>query len=133
MSIAGYVSPRMPVHYSHVRLKAKRDALAVLSDGPQTDGRVAIDVTKASPDAANEVQDVDNLVNVTGIEPVPPCLQSRLGKSLNALSGVAYTENQQNSRSSIVPKLSRSRKDQTKQKPRSCWAQAIRDALTVPA
>ena len=66
----------MPAHYSHVRLKAKRDALAVLSDGPQTDGRVAIDVTKASPDAANEVQDVDNLVDVTGIEPVTPCLQS---------------------------------------------------------
>ena len=46
-------------------------------------------------------------MDVTGIEPVTPCLQSRLGKTLNALSGVAYTETQRNSRSSIVPKLYR--------------------------
>jgi hypothetical protein len=32
-------------------------------------------------------------VDVTGIEPVTPCLQSRRGKTLKALSGVAYTEN----------------------------------------
>ena len=38
-------------------------------------------------------------MDVTGIEPVTPCLQSRPGKILTALSGVAYTENQQNSRS----------------------------------
>jgi len=47
------------------------------------------------------------LVNVVGIEAVTPCLQSRPGKTLNALSGVAYTENQRNSRSSNVPKLYR--------------------------
>src|SRR5215471_871416 len=47
------------------------------------------------------------LVDVTGIEPATSCLQSRLGKSLNALSGVAYTETLLNSRSSIVPKLYR--------------------------
>jgi hypothetical protein len=46
-------------------------------------------------------------VDVTGIEPVTPCLQSWEGKTLNALTGVAYTENQRNSRSSNVPKLSR--------------------------
>jgi len=40
------------------------------------------------------------LVDVTGIEPVTPCLQSRRGKTLKALSGdVAYTENQRNFRS----------------------------------
>jgi hypothetical protein len=49
------------------------------------------------------------LVDVTGIEPVTPCLQSRADKTLTALSGVAYTNRQRNSRSSIVPKLSRTR------------------------
>jgi len=33
-------------------------------------------------------------VDVTGIEPVTPCLQSIPGKMLTALSGVAYTGNQ---------------------------------------
>ena len=47
------------------------------------------------------------LVDVAGLEPAAPCLQSRLGKTLNALAGVAYAENQRNSRSSIVPKLYR--------------------------
>jgi hypothetical protein len=50
------------------------------------------------------------MVDVTGIEPVTPCLQSRRGKTLNALSGVAYTENQQNFRSlkctEVVPSCS---------------------------
>jgi len=42
-----------------------------------------------------------------GLERLTPCLQSRLGKTLNALAGVAYTENSQNPRSLIVPKLYR--------------------------
>src|SRR5262249_45093084 len=40
-----------------------------------------------------------------GLERLTPCLQSRLGKILNALSGVAYTEIQQDSRFSAVPKV----------------------------
>ena len=48
------------------------------------------------------------LVDVTGLEPAALCLQSRLGKTLNAFAGVAYTENQRNSRSPNVPKLYRS-------------------------
>jgi len=48
------------------------------------------------------------LVDVTGIEPATPCLQSREEKTLKCFDGVAYTENQRNSRSSNVPKLSRS-------------------------
>jgi hypothetical protein len=31
---------------------------------------------------------------VAGIEPATPCLQRTEGKTLTALSGVAYTENQ---------------------------------------
>ena len=36
------------------------------------------------------LQSEKKLVDVTGIEPATPCLQSRAGKTLNALSGVAY-------------------------------------------
>ncbi len=48
-------------------------------------------------------------MRVTGIEPVAPCLQSRAGKTLNALSGVAYTETDKIFALSNVPKLSRTR------------------------
>ena len=105
MSIAGHVSARMLAHYSHVRLNAKRDALAVLSDGPQTGGHVTRDVTNTSPDEANELQVAENMVDVTGIEPATPCLQTRQGKTLTALSGVAYTENQRNFRSLKCPEV----------------------------
>jgi integrase len=81
MSIAGHVSARMLAHYSHVRLNAKRDALAVLSGGSQTDGKVTSDVTNASPDAPCELQVVENMVDVAGIEPATPCLQSRCSPS----------------------------------------------------
>jgi len=47
------------------------------------------------------------LVDVTGIEPVTPCLQSRPGKILAALSGVAYTETDKILALSNVPKLYR--------------------------
>ena len=47
------------------------------------------------------------MVDVRGFEPLTPCLQSRLGKTLNAFAGVAYTENQRRSRFSNVPKLYR--------------------------
>jgi integrase len=81
MSIAGHVSARMLAHYSHVRLNAKRNALAGLSDGPERDGHVTIDVTKAAPDQTYELQVIENMVDVTGIEPVTPCLQSRCSPS----------------------------------------------------
>jgi len=48
-------------------------------------------------------------MDVRGLEPLTPCLQSRLRKTPNALSGVAYSTNQRNSRSSNVPKLYRER------------------------
>jgi integrase len=76
MSIAGHVSARMLAHYSHVRLKAKRDALAVLSDGPREDGHVTTNVTNAHADTADELHVVENMVDVTGFEPATSCLQS---------------------------------------------------------
>ena len=53
----------------------------------------------------NPLQSEKKLVDVTGIEPVTPCLQSRLGKTLKALSGVAYTENWRNFRSLKCPEV----------------------------
>ena len=47
------------------------------------------------------------MVDVTGIEPVTPCLQSRRGKTLKALSGVAYTETGEIVALLNVPKLHR--------------------------
>jgi hypothetical protein len=45
------------------------------------------------------------LVDVAGLEPAAPCLQTRQGKTLTALSGVAYTENQQDFRSLKYPEV----------------------------
>jgi len=49
----------------------------------------------------------EKLVDVTGIEPATPCLQSKVIKTLNALSGVAYTEIHKIFAPSNVPKLYR--------------------------
>src|SRR5215469_15794396 len=51
---------------------------------------------------------LEKMVDVRGFEPLTPCLQSRLGKTLNAFAGVACNEIHRNSRSSNVPKLYRS-------------------------
>jgi hypothetical protein len=45
------------------------------------------------------------LVDVTGLEPATPCLQRTEGKTLTALCGVAYTENQRNFRSLKYPEV----------------------------
>src|SRR5882762_9087621 len=47
----------------------------------------------------------ERLVDVAGLEPATPCLQTRQGKTLTALSGVAYTENQRNFRSLKCPEV----------------------------
>ena len=53
------------------------------------------------------VEKKNGLVDVAEFAPATPCLQSKEGEILNAFAGVAYTENQPNSRSSIILKLSR--------------------------
>jgi hypothetical protein len=60
-----------------------------------------VEVSRAAKDCTTQ----KNLVDVTGIEPVTPCLQSRRGKTLKALSGVAYTENWRNFRSLKCPEV----------------------------
>ena len=44
-------------------------------------------------------------MDVAGIEPATPCLQSWEGKTLNALTGVAYTESQLDFRSLKCPEV----------------------------
>jgi len=58
------------------------------SDGETSGNRVFKD--EVTERAGNK------LVDVIGIEPATPCLQSRAGKTLTALSGVAYTNCQRN-------------------------------------
>jgi integrase len=73
MAIAGHVSPKMLAHYSHVRLAAKRQALDALSK--KSEGTVTSQTT--SQNEVSEPQVLENLVDVRGLEPLTPCLQSR--------------------------------------------------------
>jgi integrase len=87
MAIAGHVSARMLNHYSHVRLDARRGALDALvrksSDTQELaqPSCVTGNVTNSPKDERGSAQPVENMVDVTGIEPVTPCLQSRCSPS----------------------------------------------------
>jgi integrase len=107
MSIAGHVSAKMLAHYSHVRLEAKRTALANLASRHTDVGYVTNHDTNELVKEVVEPQLTENMVDVRGFEPLTPCLQRGRSKILNGFVGVAYTENQRNSRFSVVPKLYR--------------------------
>ena len=77
MSIAGHVSQKMLAHYSHVRLESKRQALNALSKGVH--GVVTSQSTSQKQSSTPQV--LENLVDVAGIEPATPCLQSRCSPS----------------------------------------------------
>ena len=84
MSIAGHVSRKMLEHYSHIRLEAKREAVRVLSgtrEGQERTRHVTKHVTSDAPEAGLEPQLLENMVDVAGIEPATPCLQSRCSPS----------------------------------------------------
>jgi integrase len=88
MAIAGHVSARMLSHYSHVRFDARRIALDALASKASAGGAVAGEEGHVTNNVTNEVkpslsspQLVENMVDVTGIEPVTPCLQSRCSPS----------------------------------------------------
>ena len=81
MAIAGHVSPKMLSHYSHVRLAAKRTALANLSSASTVGSYVKNYVTNEAVRKKPQPQMIENMVDVTGIEPVTPCLQSRCSPS----------------------------------------------------
>jgi integrase len=77
MAIAGHVSPKMLAHYSHVRLEAKRQALNALAR--KIEGTVMSQTMSQNEPSSRQVLDL--VVDVTGIEPVTPCLQSRCSPS----------------------------------------------------
>jgi integrase len=81
LSIAGHVSARMLSHYSHVRLEAKRTALAALCNTAET--QVTSQTTSQARLSSRDLDlnSLENMVDVTGIEPVTPCLQSRCSPS----------------------------------------------------
>jgi len=87
MSIAGHISPRMLTLYSHVRMEAKRTALDALSVRPSTNegdsqAVMAQSTTQNRPrNPLNSCKSLKRLVDVTGIEPATPCLQSRCSPS----------------------------------------------------
>ena len=84
MSIAGHVSRKMLEHYSHIRLEAKREAVRVLSgvrEGQEMTRQVINHVTNEAPEAGPLPQPLENMVDVAGIEPATPCLQSRCSPS----------------------------------------------------
>jgi hypothetical protein len=85
MAIAGHVSPKMLAHYSHVRLAAKRTALASLSSTPTDGSYVTNHVTNESVREKPQSQVIENMVDVTGIEPVTPCLQRLFARKINNL------------------------------------------------
>jgi len=81
MSIAGHVSQKMLAHYSHVRLEAKRAALANLSSSPTDARHVTKNVTNGVVQKKGKPQLIENMVDVRGFEPLTPCLQSRCSPS----------------------------------------------------
>jgi integrase len=89
MSIAGHVSPKMLAHYSHVRLQAKRTALDSLSmkrpatsdAGGRTEG---YDTNHDTNEACEELRGwevVENMVELSGIEPLTSSLRTRRSPS----------------------------------------------------
>jgi integrase len=81
MSIAGHVSQRMLGHYSQIRLEAKRKALDALSTGDSRGGYGTKHGTTAASQFVRNPQVIEKMVDVTGIEPATPCLQSRCSPS----------------------------------------------------
>jgi integrase len=77
MAIAGHVSTKMLAHYSHVRLEAKRQALDALSK--KAEGTVTSQTTSQNQPPKPQVLNL--VVDVAGIEPATPCLQSRCSPS----------------------------------------------------
>ena len=88
MAIAGHVSARMLSHYSHVRFDARRNALDALVSKSSAGGVAAGEGSHVTNNVTNEAnaslggeQLIENMVDVTGIEPATPCLQSRCSPS----------------------------------------------------
>jgi Phage integrase family len=80
-SIAGHISPKMLELYSHIRLAAKRTAVDALSSGESDGSYGTKDDTNDEVNERSQPQVAEKMVDVTGIEPATPCLQSRCSPS----------------------------------------------------
>jgi hypothetical protein len=69
----------MLARYSHVRLDARRKALEALSKAGGIEPEVTSQTTPQKPPDASQVPNF--VVDVAGIEPATPCLQSRCSPS----------------------------------------------------
>ena len=89
LEIAGHVSPKMLRHYSHVRMAAKRRAVDALSVGPTAPkesggNQDGYDTNCDTIRQAGEIpasQVIENMVELTGIEPVASSLRTRRSPS----------------------------------------------------
>jgi integrase len=89
MAIAGHVSPKMLQHYSHIRIQAKRTALDSIStrraDSVNLEGlEGGYDTnndTKPRNEAEGFTQVVENMVDLSGIEPLASSLRTRRSPS----------------------------------------------------
>jgi hypothetical protein len=84
MSVSGHVSRKRLEHYSHIRLEVKCEAVRVLSSlrrAEETEVHVTERVTTERKNEETLPQPLKNLVDVAGIEPATPCLQSRCSPS----------------------------------------------------
>jgi hypothetical protein len=91
MSIAGHVSRKMLEHYSHVRLQAKRTALSNLATNRIDGSNVTKHDTNEQVQEKAQPQLVENMVDVTGIEPATPCLQRLDSRRFNDLAVVSQS------------------------------------------
>ena len=83
MSIAGHVSPKMLAHYSHIRMQAKREALDVLetrqprsSIGDPLPHYSTAHSTKPPEPTEPDLQVIENMVELVGIEPTTSSLRT---------------------------------------------------------
>jgi len=75
MGIAGHVSRKMLEHYSHIRLKAKRQALDTLA-GAGIQGYDTNNGTKQESAEQVPSEVVENMVELVGIEPTTSSLRT---------------------------------------------------------
>ena len=79
MAIAGHVSRKMLERYSHIRMTAKRNAVAALSSSkPNVATNLA---TKQVRERKQDAQVFENMVDLSGIEPLASSLRTRRSPS----------------------------------------------------
>jgi integrase len=91
MAIAGHVCPKMPAHYSHVWLQAKRTVLDSLStrqadranSGGETRGYNTKHDTKQGAVETIPPQVIEKMVELVGLEPTTSSLRTMISAAVN--------------------------------------------------